>query len=44
MRLKKQGIEKAFPFGPYLAIAGWVYLIVGEQIVSWYLGFYFGGA
>lgn len=44
LRLKKQGIEKAFPFGPYLAIAGWVYLIVGEQIVSWYLSFYFGGA
>ncbi|OBT17303.1 methyltransferase [Vibrio sp. UCD-FRSSP16_10] len=43
LRLKKQGIEKAFPFGPYLAIAGWVYLIVGNDIVAWYLGRYIGG-
>ncbi|MPW34981.1 A24 family peptidase [Vibrio sp. B1Z05] len=40
LRLKKQGIEKAFPFGPYLAIAGWVYLIVGNDIVAWYLSHY----
>jgi leader peptidase (prepilin peptidase)/N-methyltransferase len=37
LRLKKQGIDKAFPFGPYLAIAGWVYLIFGNDIVEWYL-------
>ncbi|CAM2842991.1 prepilin peptidase [Vibrio rarus] len=43
LRLKKQGIEKAFPFGPYLAIAGWVYLIVGNDIVRWYLSRYIGG-
>ncbi|EGQ8301315.1 prepilin peptidase [Vibrio parahaemolyticus] len=36
LRLQKQGIEKAFPFGPYLAIAGWVSLIWGDQILSWY--------
>lgn len=42
LRLKKQGIDKAFPFGPYLAIAGWIYLIVGDDIVSWYLSHYLG--
>lgn len=28
------------PFGPYLAAAGWVALVWGEQIVDWYLGYY----
>ncbi len=36
LRLQKQGIEKALPFGPYLAIAGWISLIWGEQILNWY--------
>lgn len=36
LRLQKQGIEKAFPFGPYLAIAGWISLIWGDQILNWY--------
>ena len=36
LRLQKQGSEKAFPFGPYLAIAGWVSLIWGHQILNWY--------
>ena len=27
------------PFGPYLAAAGWVALVCGEQIVDWYLGY-----
>ena len=29
--------EQAIPFGPYLAIAGWVTLLWGEGIWSWYL-------
>ncbi|MGF1720097.1 A24 family peptidase [Vibrio kyushuensis] len=37
LRLQQKGIDKAFPFGPYLAIAGWVSLMWGEQIMSWYL-------
>ncbi|WP_261882075.1 prepilin peptidase [Vibrio pelagius] len=36
LRLKQQGIDKAFPFGPYLAIAGWISLIWGENIMAWY--------
>jgi len=27
------------PFGPYLAIAGWVALIWSHELISWYLGF-----
>jgi leader peptidase (prepilin peptidase) / N-methyltransferase len=26
------------PFGPYLAIAGWIVFFWGQQIVDWYLG------
>ncbi|WP_086981570.1 prepilin peptidase [Vibrio aphrogenes] len=37
LRLQKRGIEKAFPFGPYLAIAGWFCLIWGNDLTSWYL-------
>jgi leader peptidase (prepilin peptidase)/N-methyltransferase len=36
LRLKQQGIDKAFPFGPYLAIAGWVSLMWGNDIMGWY--------
>lgn len=37
LRLQNKGIEKAFPFGPYLAIAGWFCLIWGNDLISWYL-------
>ncbi|PMH41267.1 methyltransferase [Vibrio sp. 10N.286.49.B3] len=37
LRLQKKGIDKAFPFGPYLAIAGWISLVWGEHILNWYL-------
>lgn len=37
LRLQKKGIEKAFPFGPYLAISGWFCLIWGHDIANWYL-------
>ncbi|MBD1572729.1 prepilin peptidase [Vibrio sp. S17_S38] len=37
LRLQKKGIEKAFPFGPYLAISGWFCLIFGQDIANWYL-------
>jgi leader peptidase (prepilin peptidase)/N-methyltransferase len=30
--------KKAIPFGPFLALGGVVGLLVGDQIVSWYLG------
>ena len=32
--IKKQGIDKAFPFGPYVAIAGWIALLWGREIID----------
>lgn len=29
---------KVFAFGPYLALAGFVYLLWGQDVMSWYLG------
>ncbi|ENM5769443.1 prepilin peptidase [Vibrio mimicus] len=37
LHLQKQGIDKAFPFGPYLAIAGWIALLWGNTVIDWYL-------
>ena len=34
---KKNQREQAIPFGPYLAVAGWITLLWGEGIWSWYL-------
>ena len=42
LRLQKKGIEQAFPFGPYLAIAGWVTLLFGKDITSWYFSHFLG--
>ncbi len=39
LRLQRQGMAQPLPFGPYLAIAGWVALIWGEQITRSYLQF-----
>ena len=35
--LKKHTQGNPIPFGPYLAIAGWVYMIFGESLVNFYL-------
>lgn len=37
LRLQQQGINKAFPFGPYLAIAGWIAMLWGDKLLTWYL-------
>ena len=34
---KKHNKEQGIPFGPYLAIAGWITLLWGEGIWAWYL-------
>jgi leader peptidase (prepilin peptidase)/N-methyltransferase len=39
MVFKNHQREQAIPFGPYLAIAGWITLLWGEIIWHWYLGF-----
>ncbi|WMO14549.1 prepilin peptidase [Pseudoalteromonas piscicida] len=39
IQLSVQGRDKAtpIPFGPYLAIAGWITLMYGEQLQLWYI-------
>ena len=37
MLFKNHQREQAIPFGPYLAIAGWITLLWGENIWHWYL-------
>ncbi|MBA1276927.1 MULTISPECIES: prepilin peptidase [Pseudomonadaceae] len=39
LRVQKADSGTAIPFGPYLAIAGWVALLWGDQITSSYLQF-----
>ena len=34
---KNQTLSKKIPFGPYLAIAGWLFMLYGANINSWYL-------
>ncbi len=35
--IKRQDKNVPIPFGPYLAIAGWVALLWGNEITTWYL-------
>jgi leader peptidase (prepilin peptidase) / N-methyltransferase len=39
MVFKNHQREQAIPFGPYLAIAGWITLLWGNGIWSWYLSY-----
>ncbi|GAA5139189.1 prepilin peptidase [Thalassotalea piscium] len=39
MAFKGHQREQAIPFGPYLAVAGWITLLWGEGIWQWYLSF-----
>lgn len=34
---QRQGHNLAIPFGPYLAIAGWLTLLYGQALTQWYL-------
>jgi leader peptidase (prepilin peptidase)/N-methyltransferase len=36
--LNKQNRETPIPFGPYLAIAGWIALLWGNSLNQWYFG------
>jgi len=38
--LMKVDSETAFPFGPALAVAAWITMLVGNPIITWYLGLY----
>ncbi|NIF30154.1 prepilin peptidase [Pantoea sp. Tr-811] len=37
LRLRGQSVRTAIPFGPYLAIAGWIAVLWGDEIVTFYL-------
>ncbi|REL36590.1 prepilin peptidase [Thalassotalea euphylliae] len=37
MLFKNHQRDQAIPFGPYLAVAGWICLLWGESIWQWYL-------
>ena len=38
MLLKNLSRENPIPFGPYIAVAGWIALVWGQDIINWYLG------
>ena len=37
--LQSKDRNTTIPFGPYLAIAGWIALIWSHELISWYLSF-----
>jgi len=37
MLINKKDTNLAIPFGPYLATAGWLTMLYGQQITNWYL-------
>ncbi len=40
LSVQKKDRSVPIPFGPYLAIAGWIMLLFGHEIVSRYLGLF----
>jgi leader peptidase (prepilin peptidase)/N-methyltransferase len=42
LSFKGQALNQAFPFGPYLAISGWVALVWGDEILNWYMAQFWG--
>jgi leader peptidase (prepilin peptidase)/N-methyltransferase len=37
LRVRRQSVGTAIPFGPYLAIAGWIAVLWGDEIYAFYL-------
>ena len=37
---QRRGFDVHIPFGPYLAIAGWLFLLVGHQAIDYYFGLF----
>ena len=37
LRMRKHSIGMAMPFGPYLAIAGWIAVLWGDEIYASYI-------
>lgn len=42
LRMKSSDSQTPFSFGPYLALAGWISILWGEDILNWYLTSYLG--
>ena len=40
MSLQRGGMKYALPFGTFLAIGAFIAMLVGEQMLAWYLGFF----
>jgi leader peptidase (prepilin peptidase)/N-methyltransferase len=36
MWLQQRGKDVPMPFGPYLAIAGWIAMVWGADLMAWY--------
>ncbi|HCV37205.1 MAG TPA: prepilin peptidase, partial [Pseudomonas sp.] len=37
LRVRRQSVGTAIPFGPYLAIAGWIAVLWGDEMYAFYL-------
>jgi len=40
LTFKKEGLRYALPFGTFLAMGALVAMLVGDEIIAWYLSFY----
>lgn len=36
--LRRHSLTHPIPYGPFLALAAWIYLFYGSQLLNWYLG------
>lgn len=37
LMLSGKGLKSEIPFGPFLAVAAWLYLMIGETLLDWYI-------
>ncbi|MEO7917508.1 MAG: A24 family peptidase [Dokdonella sp.] len=40
LKMQSQDRSTPIPFGPFIAIAGWVWFVFGEGLATWYRGFF----
>ncbi len=40
LSISRKGHGVPIPFGPYLATAGWIWLLAGHALTNWYLGYF----
>jgi leader peptidase (prepilin peptidase)/N-methyltransferase len=44
LAVKGKDRSTPIPFGPFLSVAGWLTLMIGRELVSWYFGLFANGA